>query len=176
MQLFWRHHYSSEGISALWPKRPRPCFRKTAALPSNLGDRLKLARLRRKLTAKQVAERAGMSVMTLRSLETGATGVTIGAYVSVMQVLGLEQDLNLLASAVDLGRSLLDARLTGSKHTNNGKRARVITRGGSVNACGSTEQISSYGELSTEFSRKFPLNTFSLSELLNDVNKLKKED
>ena len=83
----------------------------TDALLVDLGARLRIARLRRKLPAKQLAERAGMSPMTLRSVERGGAGVTLGAYAAVMQVLGLEQDIALLARADPVGRDLQDARL-----------------------------------------------------------------
>ena len=53
-----------------------------------------------------------MTPMTLRSLERGGTGVTIGAYVAVMQVLGIERDLDLLAQADSTGHALQDARLS----------------------------------------------------------------
>ena len=59
----------------------------------------------------KVAKRAGMAPMTLRSLERGGMGVTMGAYLAVMQVLGVEKDLDLLAAADPLGRGLQDARL-----------------------------------------------------------------
>ena len=84
----------------------------TEALVEQLGDRLRLARRRRRLSAKQVAERAGMTPMTLRSLERGGTGVTIGAYLAVMQVLGIEKDFDLLAQADTTGRALQDARIS----------------------------------------------------------------
>ena len=81
-------------------------------LLQRFGERLRLARRRRRLTAKQVAERAGMAPMTLRSLERGGSGVTMGAYLAVMQVLGIEKDMDLLGAADPLGRELQDARLT----------------------------------------------------------------
>ena len=83
----------------------------TAELLRQFGDRLRLARLRRRLSAKQVAERAGMAPMTLRSLERGGSGVTMGAYLAVMQVLGIEKDLDLLGKADPVGRELQDAQL-----------------------------------------------------------------
>ncbi len=89
----------------------------TDELLSQLGDRLRLARLRRRLSAKQVAERAGMAPMTLRSLERGGSGVTMGAYLSVMQVLGIEKDLDLLGKADPVGRELQDAQLAAHTRT-----------------------------------------------------------
>ncbi len=88
-----------------------PLLPPSTELLHRFGDRLRLARLRRRLTAKQAAERAGMAPMTLRSLERGRAGVTMGAYLAVMQVLGIEKDLDLLAAADPLGRELQDARL-----------------------------------------------------------------
>lgn len=89
-----------------------PLLPSTSELLQRFGERLRLARLRRRLTAKQVAERAGMAPMTLRSLERGGAGVTMGAYLAVMQVLGIEKDLDLLGAADLMGRELQDARLT----------------------------------------------------------------
>ena len=92
-------------------KTTSPLLPATSELLTRFGERLRLARLRRRLSAKQVAERAGMVPMTLRSLERGGTGVTMGAYLSVMQVLGIERDLEQLAAADPLGRQLQDSRL-----------------------------------------------------------------
>lgn len=88
-----------------------PLLPSTQSQLVDLGGRLRLARLRRGLTAAQVAARGGMAPMTLRSLERGSAGVTIGAYAAVLQVLGLETDLALVAEADPVGRALQDARL-----------------------------------------------------------------
>ncbi len=92
-------------------KKTAPLLPATDRLLQAFAERLRLARLRRKLTARQVAERAGMTPATLRNLERGNAGVTMGAYLSVMQVLGIETELALLASADAHGRQLQDARL-----------------------------------------------------------------
>ena len=76
-----------------------------------LGKRLKLARLRRRLRAEAVAERAGISRSTLWQIEKGNPSVALGAYFMVLFALNLEQDLLLVAKDDVLGRKLQDAGL-----------------------------------------------------------------
>jgi transcriptional regulator with XRE-family HTH domain len=86
-------------------------FPKSQRILSELGENIKLARLRRKLSSEQVAERADIGRSTLVKIEQGHPGVGIGNYLNVLRVLGLEQDFLLLAKDDELGRKLQDAHL-----------------------------------------------------------------
>lgn len=85
---------------------------KTQKILKELGDNIKLARLRRKLSAEQVAERANISRPTLLAVEKGSPATSIGSYTQVLFVLGLAEDLLKVASDDALGRKLQDAKLT----------------------------------------------------------------
>jgi len=76
-----------------------------------LGENIKLARLRRKYSAEQVAERANISRPTLLAIEKGLPSVSIGAIANVLFVLGLEKDIMEVAKDDKLGRRLQDAKL-----------------------------------------------------------------
>jgi len=85
---------------------------KNKKLLQAVGENIKLARLRRKLTMDQVSERAGISRPTLSSLEKGSPSISLGIILQVLLVLGLEKDILLLADDDVLGRKIQDADLT----------------------------------------------------------------
>ena len=91
---------------------------------ADLGENLKLARLRRKLSAEQVAERAGVSRSTLSLMENGSAGASLGKLLQVLVVLGLESDLARVAADDVLGRKLEDARLTETRRRAPKKKVR----------------------------------------------------
>lgn len=78
---------------------------------SELGENIRLARLRRKFSSEQVAERADISRKTLYMIERGLPSVSIGLYAQVLSVLGLGEDLLMVAKDDILGRKLQDAEL-----------------------------------------------------------------
>jgi transcriptional regulator with XRE-family HTH domain len=80
-----------------------------------LGENIKLARKRRKLTTIQVAERAGIDRTTLYHIEKGNPSVSLGAYFNVLRVLGLQDDFLKLAADDEFGRKLQDLKLIGKK-------------------------------------------------------------
>jgi transcriptional regulator with XRE-family HTH domain len=84
---------------------------KHSKLLIDLGEKLKLARLRRKLSSEQVSERAGITRSTLINVEKGSPTTSIGIYLQVMVVLGLYEDFTKLASDDELGRKLQDANI-----------------------------------------------------------------
>ncbi|GGH18043.1 hypothetical protein GCM10011418_21430 [Sphingobacterium alkalisoli] len=84
---------------------------KYGILLEKMGENIKLARKRRKLTAVQVAERAGIARSTLYLVEKGDAGVAMGAYFNVLRVLGLQDDFSRLAADDAFGRKLQDLAL-----------------------------------------------------------------
>jgi len=82
---------------------------------SIVGENIKLARKRRKLTTIQVSERAGINRTTLYQIEKGMPSVSMGAYFNVIRVLGLQDDFLKIAADDKQGRDIQDLKLLGRK-------------------------------------------------------------
>jgi transcriptional regulator with XRE-family HTH domain len=64
---------------------------------TKLGADIRDARRRRRIPTALMAERAGISRMTLHKIERGDSGVSMGSYATVLFVLGMAGRLNDLA-------------------------------------------------------------------------------
>ena len=93
-------------------KKQNVLYPKAKNALQTLGENLRLARRRRrKITAVMMAERANISVMTLRSIERGAPNVSMCNYMAVIACLGFLDDIKAVAANDLLGRELQDAEL-----------------------------------------------------------------
>lgn len=83
---------------------------------SALGGRLKEARLRRNWTQEQTAAKAGLSESSVKKVETGSQRITVGAYLSLLDVFGMPKAFDRVMAAGEdtlgeaLGRSTLRQR------------------------------------------------------------------
>ena len=85
----------------------------TEKILEQMGEQIRLARLRRDLSTELVAERAGISRATLNNVEKGSPSVAIGIYAAVLHALSnMDTDLLLVAKDDELGRKLQDLKLT----------------------------------------------------------------
>lgn len=80
-------------------------MKKTSIIPipvnkalRTIGNNIKEARIKRRLTMQLVAERAGISFLTLRNVEKGCATVSMGIYAKVLFAIGLIDNLYELAN------------------------------------------------------------------------------
>lgn len=84
----------------------------TENILKTMGEQIKMARLRRRLSATLVAERAGISRSTLWKVENGNPSVAVGIYAAVLHALNnMDKDLLKIAGDDELGRKLQDMEL-----------------------------------------------------------------
>ena len=84
----------------------------TEEILKNMGEQIKLARLRRDLSAELVAERAGISRASLWKVESGNPAVAMGIYAAVLHALNnMDKDLLLVAKDDEFGRQMQDLSL-----------------------------------------------------------------
>lgn len=86
---------------------------------ADMGNQIKLARLRRNITSQELADRTSLGRNTIVNIEAGDESVSFGNYFRVLIALGLSNDILMLAKDDVLGRKLQDAELVTPKRVRN---------------------------------------------------------
>lgn len=93
------------------PSKPPVVFPQEQRILTAMGERIRLARRRRRLSTLTVSARAGISRSTLHKVEAGDPGVTLGTCLRVLACLNLVKDFDHIAADDRLGRKLQDLGL-----------------------------------------------------------------
>lgn len=93
----------------------------------DVGGNLRTARLRRNLSLKVVAERANISINTLRRAEAGDEGVSFGAVASILSALNLESTLSTIACPKGDIVGIEAEKRTGRKRASRGAKDELDT-------------------------------------------------
>jgi len=93
------------------PRIYSPTFGNAERQLKALGERLRLARKRRRISSILMAQRVGISRDTLHRLEKGDPTIGLGTWLRALRVLGLDADLDRLAADDPVGRKLQDLAL-----------------------------------------------------------------
>ena len=93
----------------------RQLLPKQQRMLKEMGNQIKLARLRRDITSQEMAERTSLGRNTIVNIEAGSESVAMGSYFRVLVALGLDNDILKLAKDDILGRKLQDANLMPKK-------------------------------------------------------------
>ncbi|WP_409595159.1 helix-turn-helix domain-containing protein [Vibrio harveyi] len=79
-------------------RRRAVVFPRQQRILEQLGENIELALKRRHISQELLHQRTGISKPTLRRIIRGDSTVSIGHYMNVLSVLGLENDLGMVAS------------------------------------------------------------------------------
>jgi transcriptional regulator with XRE-family HTH domain len=101
----------SDLMTMIEQKRSAIVFPKNKKVLVQMGENIKLARKRRGYTQALISDRTGLSRLTIRNVEKGEPGVSLGHYMAVLSVLGLGEDFAKVAADDVLGRKLQDIKL-----------------------------------------------------------------
>ena len=109
-------------MSSRASKLPIPVRRALA----KVGEDIRNARIRRRIQTRIMAERASITRATLRKVERGDPGVSVGIYMTVLFVLGMLDRMAAIADAahdrvgLDLEEEILPQRI---RHPSVGKKS-----------------------------------------------------
>ena len=92
-------------------KKEQVIFNRHKKILEQVGQNIKLARKRRKLTTIQVSVRASITRKTLFEIEKGNPKVAFGSYFNVLKVFGLQDDFLKLGANDIQGRKLQDLEI-----------------------------------------------------------------
>ena len=98
-------------ISSRDQKRKAVVFPKNQKFLGLMGENIELAIKRRGYNKTLLSNRTGLSRVTIGRITQGDSSVSIGHYLAVLSVLGLAEDLTLVAKDDELGKKLQDIAL-----------------------------------------------------------------